>query len=85
MCSWDRLDAFRFLAEDGWAGDGKRQYWAGIKNTWAQDHARVNLILTYLGHAPVTEQDLIDSEEDDVEGLEAEEAGFYPTKSTLGI
>lgn len=85
VCSWDRLDAFRFLAEDGWAGDGKRQYWAGIKNTWAQDHARVNLILTYLGHEPVTEQDLIDSEEDDVDGLEAEEAGFYPTKSTLGL
>lgn len=85
VCSWNRLDAFRFLAEDGWAGDGKRQYWGGIKNTWAQDHKRVNLIVAYLGHAPVTEQDLIDSEEDDVDGLEAEEAGFYPTKSTLGI
>ena len=85
VCSWERLDAFRFLAQDGWAGDGKRQYWAGPVNTWALDHKRVNLILAYLGHEVVTEQDLIDSEEDDVEGLEAEEAGFYPTKSTLGV
>ncbi|NBV25706.1 MAG: hypothetical protein EBR99_00060 [Actinobacteria bacterium] len=82
---WSRLDAFRFLVQDGWAGDGKRHYWQGPVNTWAQDHARVNLILTYLGHEVVTEQDLIDSDEDDVEGLEAEEAGFYPTKSTLGL
>lgn len=82
---WSRLDAFRFLAQDGWSGDGKRQYWQGPVNTWEQDHARVNLILTYLGHEVVTEQDLIDSDEDDVDGLEAEEAGFYPTKSTLGL